>query len=116
VKHGYDGLRLRIYVHEVLRHDHQPLYKDLVLRARREGLAGATVFHCIEGFGGHRHIHTNRLVDAADNLPVIIEIIDRPEAIRRFARSLDDIIEHGTVTISPVQIVQYSERVGGVEG
>ena len=111
MKLGYEGLRLRIFVHETLRHGHESLYKDLVRRARREGLAGATVFHCIEGFGGHRHIHTNRLVDAADDLPVIIEIIDQPEAIRRFARSLDDVIEHGMMTISPVQVVKYSAGV-----
>jgi PII-like signaling protein len=107
MKLGYDGLRLRIFVHESVRYDHQPLYEYLVKQARREGIAGATVFRGVEGFGLHRHVHTTRLIEDSDDLPVILEFVDRPEAIRRFLAELGGVIEHGAATVSPVEIVRY---------
>ncbi len=108
VRTGSEGLRLRLFVHEALRHDHQPLYAAIVALARREGLAGATVFRGIEGFGLHRHLHTTRLLDVSDDLPMIVEIVDTTEAIRRFLPLLDSLVPHGTATLSPVRIVKYS--------
>jgi PII-like signaling protein len=110
MKLGHDGLRLRIFVHETLRHEHCLLYEHVVLKARSAGLAGATVFRGIEGFGAHHHIHTTRLLDVADDLPIIIEIIERPDAIRQFIDLLDGVIDHGMMTVSPVQIVKYSKE------
>lgn len=107
VKTGCEGLRLRIFVHEALRHNHQSVYAEIVELARREGLAGAVVFRGIEGFGLHRHLHTTRLVDVSDDLPMIVEIVDRIDAIERFLPLLDRIIPHGTATLSPVQIVTF---------
>jgi PII-like signaling protein len=75
-----EGLRLRIFVHESLRHQRQPLYAAIVALAHREGLAGAVVFRGIEGFGLHHHLHTTRLVDVSDDLPMIIEIVDTTAA------------------------------------
>lgn len=107
MKEDEDGLRLRIFLHESLRHGHQALYEYLVGLARREGMAGATVFRGIEGYGAHRHIQTSRLVDVSDNLPIIVEIIDTPEAVRTFIEMAGEVIPHGTATISPVHIVKY---------
>ncbi len=108
MKSGSEGLLLRLFVHEALRHEHKPLYQAVVERARREGLAGATVFRGCEGYGRHRHLHTTRLVDVSDDLPVVVEIVDSAEAIQRFLPVLEPLIPHGTATLSPVSIVKYS--------
>lgn len=101
------GLWLRIYVHESVRYGGRPLHVALVELARREGLAGATVFRGMEGFGQHRHLHTTRLVDVSDDLPLIVEFVDNEAAIRRFASLLDEMVPHGTATLSPVETVTY---------
>ena len=44
----------------------------------------------------------------SDDLPIIVEIVDTSEAIRRFLPLLDQVIPHGTATLSPVHIVKYS--------
>lgn len=110
MKRGDEGLRMCIFVHESLRHDHIPLYEALVESARREGLASATVIRGIEGFGLRRHLHASRLIDISDDLPIIVEIVDTDGAIRRFLRLLDDLIPHGTVTLSPVRIYTYGQE------
>jgi PII-like signaling protein len=112
VKMGSEGLRLRLFVHESLCHGQQPLYAAVVALARREGLAGATVFRAIEGYGEHRHLHTSRLVDVSDDPAMIVEIVDTADAIRRFLPLLDALVPHGTATLSPVRIVKYSGGVG----
>lgn len=100
---------LRIYVHESVRWGRQPLYAALVALAQREGLAGASVFRAMEGYGMHRHLHTTRLLDVADDLPMIVEFVDDEAVIRRFAGLLDAMIPHGTAVLSPVQTVTYRQ-------
>lgn len=108
MKSGSDGLRLRVFLDDGLRHKGLYLYQAIVEHARREGMAGATVFRGIEGYGLHRHLHTTRLVDTWGDLPVIVEIIDTAERIHHFLPTLDPLIPHGTVTLSPVSIITYS--------
>lgn len=105
---GRDGLSLCIFIHEALRHKGAYLYEAIVEQARREGLAGATVFRGMEGYGMHRHLHTTRLVDLSDDLPVVVEIVDTAERIQRFLPILDLLVPHGAATLSPVAIVKYS--------
>ena len=107
MKSASAGLWLRIYIHESLRCGRQSLYEALVALARREGLAGATVFRAVEGFGMHRHLHTTRLVDVSDDLTMIVDFVDSETVIRRFVGLLDTMIPHGTATLSPVHIVTY---------
>lgn len=103
-----EGLRLRVYIHEALRYQHKPLYAAIVEQARRQGMAGATVFRGLEGYGLHRHLQTTRLLDVSDDLPIVVEIIASAEAIQRFIPILDALIPHGAATLSAVSIVTYS--------
>jgi PII-like signaling protein len=107
VKVEGQGLWLRLYIHESVRYEHHALYEALVALARREGLANATVYRAMEGFGRHRHLHTSRLVDVSDDLTMIVEFVDTEPAIRRFVGLLDAMVPHGTATLSPVRIVTY---------
>jgi PII-like signaling protein len=70
---------------------------------------GATVLHGIEGFGPAHHLSTDRLPDVSDNLPLIIEIVDSAESVERFLPVLDQLVQHGMMTVVPVEII-YSER------
>lgn len=108
MKSESDGLRLRIFVHEALRHKGKYVYEAIVEHARREGMAGAVVFRGIEGYGLHRHLQTSRLVDVSDNLPMVVEIVDAPAAIQRFVETLDAFVPHGYATLSPLHITTYS--------
>jgi len=102
-----EGLRLRVFVQEALRCGHKPVYVTIVERARREGLAGAVVFRAIEGFGLHHHLHTIRMVDLSTDLPMIVEIVDRVEAIQRFLPLVRELVPHGAATLSPVRILTF---------
>ena len=84
-----------------------PLYTAIVRLCQQQNIAGATVSRCIEGYGSTHHLHTTRLLDLSENLPVRIEIIDRAERIGPLLAALEGMIGQGLVVIADVHIVQY---------
>ena len=104
------ALRLTIFVKANDRWHHRPLYTEIVHRAHREGLAGASVFHGIEGFGRSETIHTSRILDLSDDLPCSIVIVDLEQRIRDFLPQLDELVTEGLVFLDPVEVVRYAGR------
>ena len=92
----------------------RPLYEAIVEDARRRGLAGATVLHGAAGFGAHSRIHTAKILRLSEDLPIVIEIVDKPERIAEFLPVLDDMIEEGLVTLERVRVITY-RAVGSEE-
>jgi PII-like signaling protein len=102
--------RLTIYVGESDRHGHTPLATEIVQRAHKAGIAGASVFRGVEGYGASNHIHTTRILSLSDDLPIAIVIVDRAEAIAAFVPQLDELITQGLVVLEEVEVVKYVGR------
>jgi PII-like signaling protein len=102
--------RLTIFIGEDDQYHHQPLYSEIVQRARRAGLAGASVFRGIEGFGASSHIHTSRLLSLSQDLPLAIVIVDDEQRISEFVTQLDELIDEGLVIIDEVEVYRYVGR------
>jgi PII-like signaling protein len=105
--------RLTIYIGESDRHGHTPLATEIVRRAHAAGLAGASVFRGVEGFGASNHLHTTRILSLSDDLPMVIVIVDRPDAIATFLPQLDELITEGLVVVDEVEVVKYVGRGRG---
>ncbi len=107
-----DAKLLRIFVGESDKSGSIPVYEKIVLEARKDGLAGATVFKGIMGFGGSSRIHTTKILRLSEDLPLIIEIVDEVSKIEEFLPKLDDIFEEansgGLITIEKVDIIKYT--------
>ncbi|RTG98006.1 hypothetical protein CSW25_12345 [Thermus scotoductus] len=101
---------LRIFVGESDRHGGRPLYEAIVLEAKRQGLAGATVFKGFMGFGAHSRIHTAKVLQLSEDLPVMIEIVDTEERIRAFLPVLEGMVKEGLVTLEKVEVIRYRSR------
>lgn len=101
---------VRVYIGENDTWHGKPLFEAIVLRAREEGLAGATVFRGIEGYGASSRVHTTRLLELSSDLPVVIELIDVHERVARFLPILDEMVGDGLVTTQPVHVVTYRAR------
>jgi hypothetical protein len=101
---------LTIFIGEDDQWHHKPLYTEIVHRAHAAGLAGASVFRGVEGYGASNHIHTTRLLSLSEDLPVAVIIVDSDPAIRGFLPQLDELIAEGLVIVEPVEVIRYVGR------
>jgi PII-like signaling protein len=106
--------RLTIMVGESDQAHHRPVYTEIVHRAHKTGLAGASVFRGMEGFGRSNHIHTTRLLSLSEDLPVAIVIVDTEERLRAFLPQLEELEIEGLVLLEPVEVIRYAGH-GSVE-
>lgn len=102
-----EGYLLRIFIGESDKHEGRLLYEWLVLKARAEHLAGATVLRGMMGFGAHSRLHTFKIERLSEDLPIIIEIVDTKEKLENFLARIDGIIKEGLATIEKAQIRFY---------
>ena len=102
-----EGTLLRVFIGESDRHNGLPLYEVIVNEARRRGLAGATAWKCFMGFGAHSRMHTAKILELSQDLPIVIEIVDAKDKIEEFLPVLDGLVGEGLVTVEPAQIILY---------
>lgn len=97
---------IRVHIGEDDRWEGKPLYEAIVEAARREDLAGATVYRGIEGYGASSRIHRQHLLTSSD-LPITVCIIDEAGAIRRFLPILEEMVSEGLIAISDVEVIRH---------
>ena len=103
-----EGYLLRIFIGESDKHERVPLYEWIVLQARDQGLAGATVLRGIMGFGANtRIIQTFKIERLSADLPLVIEVVDTKERLEAFLEIIDPHIKAGLVTLEKAQIKFY---------
>jgi PII-like signaling protein len=102
-----EGQLLRIFVGESDRWKGKPLFEAIVQEARRQGLAGATVFRGFEGFGARSRIHTSRILRLSEDLPILVEIVDAEDKIQAFLPVLDGMVREGLVTVEKATVIFY---------
>ncbi len=102
---------LRVFIGDADRHEGRPLYEAIVLAAREQHLAGATVLKSPLGFGKNSRLHTAKILQLSTDLPMVIEIVDLPEKIQAFLPVLGGMMDGGLVTLERVQVVHYESHL-----
>ena len=107
-----EGKLLRIFIGELDKLGHKPLYEVLVLKAREIGMAGATVLRGVQSFGaGSRIVHTAKILRLSEDLPIVVEIVDTEEKIDNFTNIVSDLLEQagcgGMITEERAHIIHY---------
>lgn len=103
----YPARRLRVFVSEQERHGGRPLFEAILSRARELGLAGGTVFRGAMGFGRFTKLHRPHLLEIAEDLPLLVEIVDEGRKIDRLVAELEGMVAHGLAVLDDVEIVQF---------
>ena len=111
MKLPYESQLLRVFVGETDRYHGRPLHEAIVQQAHDMGMAGATVLHGVMGFGAHSRMHTARVLRLSEDLPLVIEIVDKPERIEAFLPVLDAMVDEGLVTLENVKVIAYRHGV-----
>jgi PII-like signaling protein len=96
-----------VYVNSTDQYQGRPLYAAVVQRCQELNISGATVVRCTEGYGASRELHTTRLLELSEDLPVRIEIIDLPERIAPLLTALGEMVGEGLVAVSDVRVLRF---------
>jgi len=102
-----DGKLLRIFIGEADKWNGKPLFEEIVLLAKKEGMAGATAIKGFMGFGCKSHMHTTSLLRLSEDLPIVIEIVDSEDKINQFIQKLDNMVKEDLITLEKANVIMY---------
>ena len=105
-----DKVLMRIHVGENDKYGHRPLYEGLIDLLIHEGFTGATVFRGIAGFGPHLVYHTDKLLELAKELPIVIEVVASQDKVDKVMPKIDDMMIGGLITLEPVHVLRYCDK------
>ncbi len=112
---GESGL-LRIFIGELDKYRHTPLYEAIIREARSRKLAGATAWRGLMSYGPTSRLRTAKILDLSADLPVVVEIVDTKENIDGFIPVLNEMLETskcgGLVTRENVDTIVYTHGTG----
>ena len=99
------ALRLTVFLRQGDLFRHRPAYAELVLRARKAGLAGATVLRGCEGLGATRRISSEHPSGIGERVPYVVIIVDTPERITEFLPQVRELHISGLVMLAETLVV-----------
>ncbi len=101
--------KITIYVGEDQQYHGHSVYATILDFLFYRGVSGATIIRGIAGFGADHHIHTTRLVELAENLPVKIEFIETPERVEELLPKLQELAGTGLIEIQDTTVVKPAQ-------
>ncbi len=107
-----DATLLRVFISETDKYRGKPLYEQIVLEARRLNVAGATVLRGVMGYGAASRIHTAKVLNLSQDLPLVVEVVDTREKLAGLLAFLNEAVGEGLVTLEKVQVIQYRHGQG----
>ncbi|MHB8219057.1 MAG: DUF190 domain-containing protein [Acidimicrobiales bacterium] len=99
--------RIEVFLSEDDRIGRRTLPELIVDRARESGMAGATIWKGVEGFGSSGRMRTDRFPDAGTGLPMVVELIDERHRIEAFLVTVRELAPDALVTREPVHVVRH---------
>ncbi len=105
-----DRLLMRIHIGESDKFEGKPLYQALVELFRREGFYGVTVLRGVGGFGASARYHSEKILRLSQDLPIVLEVVEYEERIRKILPRLDEMIGGGLITLEKVHVILYRSQ------
>ena len=110
MKEEFQARMLRIHFGEADKWQGKPLHEAIFAKCMELGIAGATVFRGIEGYGSSTRIrHTSHWKFSGD-APIMLSIVDKEEQINRLIPHLDAMVEEGLIVMSDVEVIRYTRN------
>jgi CBS domain-containing protein len=103
--------RLCIYISESDRWRSQSLHVALLAVLKDQGIAGATLYRGMAGFGAHSRLQSTALEVLSIDLPIVLEAVDSAKKIEAVLDTLYPMVREGLITLEDVSIIKYTHRL-----
>src|SRR5712691_5739141 len=100
--------KVTVYVGEDVHHHGEPLYLAVLNYLFYHGVSGATVTKGVAGFGPDHHLHTARILEMSENLPIKIEFVETPETLDRLLPKLLQMVGEGLIEVQDTTILKVA--------
>lgn len=112
MKEEFQARMLRIHFGEDDKWQGKPLHEAIFAKCRELGIAGATVYRGIEGYGTSTIIHHASHWILSKDAPIVVNIIDSEEQINKLIPHLDAMVTEGLIAMSRVDVIRLSRPEG----
>ena len=109
MKEEFQARMLRIHFTEGDKWQGKPLHEAIVAKCQELGIAGATVYRGLEGFGASARIYHARSLSFSKEVPIMVSVIDTEDQIQQLIPHLDRMITGGLIASSSVKAIRYSQ-------
>ena len=103
---------LQIFIEDSDRWEGDPLCEAIVRLLHKRGIAGATVWNGVMGYGAAGRIHHRGLFGVTDEKPVIITAIDSEESLRKVVTEILPMVKEGVVALTDAEVFHGTEQPG----
>lgn len=101
-----EAVLVRVFFGEDDKYEGKPLYRHMVEFCKEKGIAGATVFRGILGYGKSSLIHKAGIFKLSSDLPIVVEIVDCEDKIQAILPELSHMVKNGLITIEKVRVIK----------
>ncbi len=109
-----DAKKLKIITGESDRVYQRPLYEAIVFAAKKYKLAGVTVTKGFMSYGADSIVHSVKVFTLSEEVPIILEMVDREERIYDFAEIVSKLFDKsgcgGIMYVENVDVIRYKKR------
>lgn len=97
--------KVTVYVMEGQKYHGMACYAAVLDYLFFRGISDATVTRGIAGFGTDHKLHTSRLVELADEMPIKIEFVESAERVEEVLPKLTEIASHGLIEVQDTTVI-----------
>ena len=96
---------MTVYVIEGQKYHGTACYAAILDYLFFRGISDATVTRGIAGFGTDHKLHTSRLVELADQMPIKIEFVESAERVEEVLPKLTEIAAQGLIEVQDTTVI-----------
>lgn len=108
--------KVTVYVMEGQKYHGAACYAAILDYLFFRGIADATVTRGIAGFGTDHKLHTSRMVELADEMPIKIEFVETAERVEEVLPKLTEIAAHGLIDVQDTTVINPASDKHKAEG
>ncbi|MBV8631304.1 MAG: DUF190 domain-containing protein [Silvibacterium sp.] len=103
------AIKISIYLSEGATHKGVSTYLSILDYLFFRGCSGATVLKGVAGFGADHHMHSAKVVEMSDRLPIKIEFIETPEKVEELLPKLQEMAGSGLIEVQETTVAKPAE-------